>query len=77
VNWQLCLVPKGAEKVDFPSIQGLDENTAVVMSTGKGTQSRIYKTVNGRQNWKLVFTNPDAGGSFKGLRRVTDKQIYL
>jgi photosystem II stability/assembly factor-like uncharacterized protein len=76
-KWQPCVIPQGAEKLDFPGIQASDENTAVVMSTGKGGLSRIYKTIDGCQTWRLVFTNPDAEGSFKGLRRVTDKQLYL
>lgn len=66
LNWQLCVVPKDAGKLDFSGIQGSDESTAIVMSTGKGELSRIYKTIDGCQTWKLVFTNPDAAGSFKG-----------
>jgi len=76
-TWKSCVVPKGAEKLDFSGIQGLDENTAIVVSTGKGDLSRLYKTVDGCQTWKLVFTNPDAGGSFRSLHRMTDKQAYL
>jgi photosystem II stability/assembly factor-like uncharacterized protein len=76
-NWQPCAIPKGGERLDFTAIQGLDENTAIVMSTGKGGLSRLYKTVDGCQTWKLVFTNPDTGGSFRALHRMTDKQAYL
>lgn len=77
LTWQSCAVPKGAEKLDFVGIQGSDEKIAVVVSTGKGKLSRIYKTVDGCQSWQLTFTNPDSDGSFKGIRRVTDKQLYL
>jgi photosystem II stability/assembly factor-like uncharacterized protein len=77
LNWLPCVIPQGAEKLDFNGIQGFDENTAVVMSAGKGRLSQIFKTGDGCKTWKLVFTNPDDGGSFKGIRRVTEKQVYL
>ncbi len=75
--WQPCMVPKGAEKLDFRGVQGFDANTAVVMASGKGAASKIYKTTDGCQTWKLVFENPDEEGFFDDLRKVTDKQMYL
>src|SRR5580692_9799923 len=44
------------------AIQAFDANTAIVMSSGKGDLSRLYKTTDGCQTWKLVFTNPDKDG---------------
>jgi hypothetical protein len=67
-HWQLCPTPPGAEKLDFRGIQAFDANTAIVMSTGKGALSRLYKTTDGCQTWKLVFTNPDAEGSWDALQ---------
>jgi photosystem II stability/assembly factor-like uncharacterized protein len=58
--WQTCAIPPDAEKLDFRGIRGFDENTAIVMSSGPGDQSRLYKTTDGCQSWKLIFTNPDA-----------------
>jgi photosystem II stability/assembly factor-like uncharacterized protein len=58
--WQACAIPPGAEKLDFRAIQAFDENTAIVMSSGKGDLSRIYKTADGCNTWTLLFTNPDA-----------------
>jgi photosystem II stability/assembly factor-like uncharacterized protein len=75
--WQPCTTPPGAEKLDFRGVQALDQNTALVMSSGPGDQSRLYKTTDGCQTWKLVFANPDAKGFFDSLRRVTAKQLYL
>ena len=75
--WQPCTTPKGAEKLDFRGVQGFDANTAVVMASGKGALSRIYKTTDGCQTWKLVFENPDPDGFFDDLRKVTTKQMYL
>jgi photosystem II stability/assembly factor-like uncharacterized protein len=60
--WQNCTIPPGAEKLDFRGIQGFDANTAIVMSSGPGDQSRLYKTTDGCQTWKLLFTNPDPDG---------------
>ncbi|QMV17741.1 hypothetical protein GOB94_02785 [Granulicella sp. 5B5] len=65
--WQRCTVPPGAEKLDFRGIQAFDENTAIVMSSGKGDLSRLYKTNDGCQTWKLVFTNPDKDGFWDAL----------
>ena len=60
--WQGCTTPPGAEKLDFRGIQAFDENTAIVMSSGKGDLSRLYKTTDGCRTWKLLFTNPDKDG---------------
>jgi hypothetical protein len=62
--WQSCSVPPGAEKLDFRGIQAFDANTAIVMSSGKGDLSRLYKTTDGCHSWKLIFTNPDKKGFF-------------
>jgi photosystem II stability/assembly factor-like uncharacterized protein len=60
--WQSCAIPPDAEKLDFRGIQAFDANTAIVMSSGKGDLSRLYKTTDGCHTWKLIFTNPDADG---------------
>jgi hypothetical protein len=60
--WQSCSIPPGAEKLDFRGIQAFDANTAIVMSSGPGDQSRLYKTTDGCHSWKLLFTNPYKDG---------------
>ncbi len=75
--WQICAVPPGGEKLDFRAVQGFDAKAAVVMSSGKGELSRLYKTTDGCQTWKKVFDDPDEAGFFDSLRKVTDKQMYL
>jgi hypothetical protein len=65
--WQTCAMPPGAEKLDFRGVQAFDENTAIVMSSGPGDQSRLYKTTDGCQTWKLVFTNPDKDGFWDAI----------
>ncbi len=70
--WQGCATPPGAEKLDFRAIQAFDENTAIVMSSGKGDLSRLYKTTDGCRTWKLVFTNPDNDGFWDSLDLSTN-----
>jgi len=67
-TWQRCTTPPGGEKLDFRGVQGFDRNTAVVMSSGEGALSRIYKTTDGCGSWTLLFTNPDAKGFFDAIR---------
>src|ERR1700677_4879641 len=47
----------GGEALDFRSIVAFDAKTALVMSSGEGDKSRIYKTTDGGENWKLEFTD--------------------
>ncbi len=68
--WQACAIPPGADHLDFRGIQAFDANTAIVMSSGKGDLSRLYKTADGCHTWKLVFTNPDKDGFWDAV--VTD-----
>ena len=66
--WQLCAKPPNADHLDFRAIQAFDNNTAIIMSSGKGDLSRLYKTTDGCQTWTLLFTNPDADGFFDALK---------
>ncbi len=66
--WQGCAVPPGAEHLDFRGIQGFDAHTAIVMSSGTGDLSRLYKTADGCHTWKLVFANPDAEGFWDAIQ---------
>jgi hypothetical protein len=61
-TWLLCKTPPDAEHLDFRGIQAFDATTAIVMSSGKGDLSRLYKTTDGCQTWRLLFTNPDQDG---------------
>ncbi len=57
-HWQHVVVDD-AQALDFRDIQAIDANTAYVLSIGPGEQSRIYKTDDAGQHWKLQFTNHD------------------
>ena len=67
-TWTACAVPPDAEKLDFRGVQAFDADTAIVMSSGKGDLSRLYKTTDGCKSWKLVFKNPDKEGFWDALR---------
>jgi hypothetical protein len=67
-TWLRCPTPPNAEALDFRGIQAFDAQTAIVMSSGKGDLSRLYKTTDGCQTWKLVFTNPDKEGFWDSIR---------
>jgi photosystem II stability/assembly factor-like uncharacterized protein len=47
----------GGETLDFRGIVAVDAKTALVMSSGEGDKSRIYKTTDGGETWKLEFTD--------------------
>src|SRR5580658_5639578 len=68
IVWQLCAKPPNGEHLDFRAIQAFDNNTAIIMSAGKGDQSRLYKTTDGCQSWTLLFTNPDKDGFWDALK---------
>lgn len=72
-EWQRCAVPPGAEKLDFRGIWAWDENTALLMSSGPGDQSRLYKTTDGCSHWKLLYTNPDKDGFWDAMVFRTGK----
>ena len=76
-HWLACPIPPGAAGLDFRAIQAFDRNSAVVMSTGNGSVSRLYKTNDACHTWKLIFTNPDPGGSFDALQFTSRDYLQL
>jgi photosystem II stability/assembly factor-like uncharacterized protein len=46
----------GGDALDFRGIVAFNAATAYVMSSGEGEKSRIYKTTDGGETWKLQFT---------------------
>jgi photosystem II stability/assembly factor-like uncharacterized protein len=66
-TWLRCATPPDAENLDFRGIQAFDATTAIVMSSGKGDLSRLYKTTDACKTWKLLLTNPDAEGFWDAI----------
>ncbi|HTJ29084.1 MAG TPA: YCF48-related protein [Acidobacteriaceae bacterium] len=77
VKWQRCATPEGAEELDFRAVVGFDAKTALVMSSGKGALSRLYKTTDGCGSWKLVATNPDAEGFWDALVATDEDEMRI
>jgi len=61
-HWQTCPIPPAADHLDFRGIQAFDATTAIVMSSGPGDQSRLYKTTDACQTWKLQASNSEKDG---------------
>ncbi len=75
--WQNCTVPPGAATLDFRGVRAWDANTAIVMSSGPGDQSRLYKTTDGCNSWKLIFTNPDKDGFWDAVNVADQSHIIV
>ena len=66
-HWAKCAVPDGDKDgatLDFRGVQAWDAKTAIVMASGPGEKSRLYKTTDGCGNWALLFRNPNAPEGF-------------
>jgi hypothetical protein len=70
-HWAKCAVPDAATDgatLDFRGVKAWDAETAIVMASGPGEKSRLYKTVDGCKTWVLAFKNPDKDGFWDSLR---------
>lgn len=66
-RWQRCATPdadKDGGTLDFRGVQAWDARTAIVMATGSGDKSRLYKTTDGCKTWKLILKNPDTPNGY-------------
>jgi photosystem II stability/assembly factor-like uncharacterized protein len=52
---------EGGSDLDFRDIEAFDLKTANVMSSGDGDKSRIYRTNDGGNSWKLEYTDKRGG----------------
>ena len=62
-TWHAGVVA-GAETLEFRDVEGVSEDVAYLLSSGTGTDSRIYKTENGGQSWTLQFESQDANAFY-------------
>lgn len=66
-HWNKCATPDGDKDgatLDFRGVQAWDAQTAIVMASGPGDKSRLYKTSDGCKNWKLLLKNTDPKGFY-------------
>jgi photosystem II stability/assembly factor-like uncharacterized protein len=57
-TWQ-SVGPPGTQNLQFRDIEAFDADTALILSIGTGTDSRIYRTSDGGRTWQLVFVNAE------------------
>ena len=77
-HWQKCAVPgQDGETLDFRGVQAWDAQTAIVMASGPGKKSRLYKTADGCKSWTLKFQNEDKDGFWDALRLWTPTDGFL
>ena len=65
-NWD-DVSPEGADGLLFRDIEARSARTALAMSIGVGTDSRIYRTTDGGQSWEEVFVNDDEAAFYDCL----------
>jgi hypothetical protein len=66
-HWTKCAVPdrdKDGATLDFRGVQAWDSDTAIVMASGPGDKSRLYKTTDGCNTWTLLLRNTDPDGFY-------------
>jgi hypothetical protein len=79
-HWQKCAVPDGDKDgatLDFRGVQAWDATTAIVMASGPGEKSRLYKTVDGCKTWELLLENPDKGGFWDALMSDMNDVLFI
>jgi photosystem II stability/assembly factor-like uncharacterized protein len=62
-TWHTSVVA-GAEALQFRDVEGVSARVAYLLSAGVGTDSRVYKTVDGGATWTLQFQNEDPNGFY-------------
>jgi photosystem II stability/assembly factor-like uncharacterized protein len=79
-HWIKCAVPDAetdGATLDFRGVQAWDAQTAIVMASGPGEKSRLYKTTDGCGTWKLVFKNPDRDGFWDAISVADQSNLTI
>ncbi len=79
-HWQRCATPdadKDGATLDFRGVQAWDEKTAIVMASGPGDKSRLYKTTDGCKTWKLLLKNEGKDGFWDSIGLWTPTDGFL
>lgn len=76
-HWIHCKIPdedKDGITLDFRGLRAWEPEMAIVMASGPGDKSRLYKTSDGCRTWKLIFRNPDKDGFWDAMKFYGLKQ---
>jgi photosystem II stability/assembly factor-like uncharacterized protein len=79
-HWTKCAVPDAATDgatLDFRGVQAWDADTAIVMASGPGDKSRLYKTTDGCKTWTLLYENDAKEGFWDAIRMWTPTDGFL
>jgi len=79
-HWTKCAVPdadKDGATLDFRGVQAWDANTAIVMASGPGDKSRLYKTADGCKTWRLLYANPDKDGFWDAVSVADQTSLMI
>jgi photosystem II stability/assembly factor-like uncharacterized protein len=76
-HWQKCAVPPDSDKLDFRGVWAWDAQVAVVMSSGPGEQSRVYRTNDGCTHWSEERRNPYKDGFWDAIAYRTPEDAEL
>ena len=66
ITWRSGAV-RGAEKLDFRGVWAADDQTAWLMSSGTGSESRVFQTVDGGRHWREQLAASGAKGFFDAI----------
>src|SRR5262249_10186813 len=64
------------DTLDFRGIVAFDASTAYVMSSGDGDKSRIYKTTDGGETWKLQYTDTRKEFFLDSIACLSEKECF-
>lgn len=79
-HWTRCATPdanKDGATLDFRGVQAWDAQTAIVMASGPGDKSRLYKTADGCRNWNLLATNKDKEGFWDSVSVADQMNLMI
>jgi photosystem II stability/assembly factor-like uncharacterized protein len=79
-HWTQCAIPDGDKdgaKLDFRGVQAWDVKTAIVMASGPGDLSRLYKTKDGCLTWVLLLKNPDKDGFWDAISVADQDNLMI
>ncbi len=79
-HWTKCAVPGAAKDgatLDFRGVQAWDATAAIVMASGRGDKSRLYKTTDGCKAWGLLYANPDKDGFWDALSVADQTSLII
>ncbi|MGW8282328.1 MAG: hypothetical protein ACWGON_03405 [Gemmatimonadota bacterium] len=73
VTWSAGTVP-GADTLQFRDVHAMSADVAWLLSAGPGELSRIYRTDDGGENWRIQWVNEEPDGFYDCLSMFDEKR---